>query len=107
MTTHHVFGSDFYKRIMVTCLCAGMAVAVATCIIFVLAMVGIRNVTLLLMFVTTLLSLVSGFLIGSAAYVGLIALTPSRWLVVPYFLNFPLSFLAGKYIAGSFLWLLN
>lgn len=94
-------------RIMLTCLCAGMAVTVATCIVYVLTTVGVRNVTFLLILVTTLLSLVSGFLIGSAAYVGLIGLTPSRWLVVPYFLNFPLSFLAGKYIAGSFLWLLE
>lgn len=94
-------------RIMATCLCAGMAVAVATCIGFTLATVGVHNVTFVLILVTTLLSLVSGFITGSAAYVGLIAVTPSRWLVVPYFLNFPLSFLAGKYIAGSCLWLLD
>ncbi|MGJ7043161.1 hypothetical protein J2Y63_006445 [Shinella sp. BE166] len=103
--TGHEFGGDTYTRIMLTCLCAGTAVTVASCLIFLVSTIGVGTTTFPFLFMSALISALIGFLIGCASYIGVIAAAPSRLFLIPYLLNFPASFLTGKYIAGSSLWL--
>ncbi len=105
--TGHEFGGDTYTRIMLMCICAGTAVAVASCLLFLFSTIGIGTTAFPFFFMSALLSAVIRFLVGCASYIGVIAVAPSRFFLIPYLLNFPASFLAGKYIAGSSLWLFS